>query len=319
MRSQLPIKELADTAFLLAAGDNSQPIKTNLGWHILRVNKVIPATKKSFALVREELKRDIQLDMAGDALVSLANKLEDELGAGASIDDAANRLNLQLEKLPLIDSRGLDEQGKAIEGLSDKKEVLRVAFETLEGQDSALTDYDTASFFILHVDKVTPPSIRPLKKIMSDVSGAWKRARQSEYAEKRALKLVNLLNTGQSPEDLARKLKVELVITKPFTRTGQGLQTLLPGELLKNLFNAKINNGVWAAGERAHFIGVLTGVKQANVTTDSNGVNTIRSELDQGIGSDLTAQLSAALRTRVGVTTNRENIELIFPDDSSQR
>ena len=56
----------------------------------------------------------MQLDKATDALVGLANKLEDELGSGATIKEAANTLNLQTVKFIKSDRLGLDDLGKPI-------------------------------------------------------------------------------------------------------------------------------------------------------------------------------------------------------------
>ena len=138
------------------------------------------------------------------------------------------RLNLRVEIIPAIDNQGLNELGKPIDGISDQKEILNAVFATSEGEDSDLNDYGSSSFFILHVDKVTKPALRPLDKIINDVRIAWKRDHRAEEAEKKAKNLVNELNNGILPKILASKLKVDLLSTRPFTRTGKGLKTELP-------------------------------------------------------------------------------------------
>ena len=44
-RGELAIRELGDAAFLLNAGNYTVPIRSSLGWHILRVTNITPATK----------------------------------------------------------------------------------------------------------------------------------------------------------------------------------------------------------------------------------------------------------------------------------
>ena len=76
MKKELPVKELADAAFLLNSGANSIPIRSSLGWHILRVTEITQASRQPIEEVREKLRKSIQLDMAVDALVPIANQLE---------------------------------------------------------------------------------------------------------------------------------------------------------------------------------------------------------------------------------------------------
>jgi len=316
-RQELPIAELADAAFLLAAETSSQPIKTALGWHILKIGKVTPGSQKTLEEVRDQVKRAVQLDLAADTLVTLANKFEDDLGSGSTLEEAARRLDLEVIKVPAIDPRGLDDAAKPIPTISTIREILRVAFETEEGQDSVLTDFGTASFFILRVDKVTPPALRPLDKIRDGVVAAWKRERQAEAAEKRTAELVDKLKGGTPLKSVADEMKADIITTKAFTRTGQGLETDIPGELVQQLFSAKERVAVSAPGNGADFIARVKEIQPANAGADEGGVAAVREQVSLGLGNDITAQLANALRTRLGVTINREAIDNYFNTDTS--
>ena len=311
-RGELAIRELGDAAFLLNAGNYTVPIRSSLGWHILRVTNITPATKKALGEVRNVLKRIIQLDLAADSLITLSNQIEDELGAGASIRDAAGRLNLKVEDIPAIDKQGLNELGKAIDGISDQKEILNAVFATSEGEDSDLNDYGSSSFFMLHVNKVTKPTLRPLDKIINDVRMAWKRDHRAEEAESTAKNLVNELNNGISPKILASKLKVDLLSTRPFTRTGEGLKRELPRELISKVFASKVRNSVLAAGNGVHLVAFVSEKRHPITSNSSKLAEAIRAQLNENILGDLKKQLAEALRKRLGVTINRENIKQIF-------
>ena len=311
-RGELAIKELGDAAFLLNSGNYTVPIRSSLGWHILRVTNITPATKKALREVRNGLKRSVQLDLAADSLITLANQIEDELGAGASIRDAASRLNLKVENIPAIDNQGLNELGKPIDGIGDQKEILNAVFATSEGEDSDLNDYGSSSFFILHVNKVTKPTLRPLDKIINDVRMAWKRDHRAEEAENKAKNLVNELNNGISPKILASKLKVDLLSTKPFTRTGEGLKRELPRELISKVFASKVRNSVLAAGNGVHLVAFVSEKRHPITSNSSKLAEAIRAQLNENILGDLKKQLAEALRKRLGVTINRENIKQIF-------
>jgi peptidyl-prolyl cis-trans isomerase D len=311
-RGELTIKELGDAAFSLDVGNYTVPIRSSLGWHILRVTNITPATKKALGEVRNGLKRSIQLDLAADSLITLSNQIEDELGAGASIRDAAARLNLRVENIPAIDNQGLNELGKAIDGISDQKEILNAVFATSEGEDSDLNDYGSSNFFILHVEKVTKPTLRPLDKIINDVRMAWKHDHRAEEAENKAKNLVNELNNGISPKILASKLKVDLLSTRPFTRSGEGLKRELPRELISKVFASKVRSSVLAAGNGVHLVAFVSEKRHPITANRSKLAEAIRVQLSENFLGDLKKQLAEALRKRLGVTINRENIKQIF-------
>ena len=47
-KRDIPVPKLAEAAFRLAPNTNSEPIKTALGWHILKIAKVILAARKTW-------------------------------------------------------------------------------------------------------------------------------------------------------------------------------------------------------------------------------------------------------------------------------
>ena len=305
-KRDLPLPKLAEAAFRLAPNTNSEPIKTALGWHIVRVDKVMPGSQKTLEEVREKLTRDVQLDIAADTLVSLANKFEDDLGSGSTLEEAARRLNLKVIKVDAIDRRGLDYAGKLVEAIGKNRDILQVAFTTEVSQDSVLTDFGAASFFILRVDKVRPPELRALEAIRTDVAAAWKREQQATAAERKTAELVDQLKEGKSLENIAIKLKATIRKSNPFDRTGQGLKMEIPGELVQALFSARNGVPVSTPGDGAHFIARVREIRAARAETDKEGVDVIRQQIAAGLGSDLTDGLARAFRTRLGVTIDRQ-------------
>ena len=181
------------------------------------------------------------IGVLADTLVSLANKFEDDLGSGSTLEEAARRLNLKVIKVDAIDRRGFDYAGKLVEAIGKNRDILQVAFTTEVGQDSILTDFGAASFFILRVDTVRPPELRALEAIRTDVAAAWKREQQAT-AETKTAELVDQLKEGKPLENIAIKLKATIRKSNPFDRTGQGLKMEIPGELVQALFSAR--NGV---------------------------------------------------------------------------
>jgi len=75
---QPPYDELSRRVFELGEGQYSEPIETERGWYIVGCGRIVPATKRSFAEVQEELRAELEnrrfAEVAGDYITKLAEK-----------------------------------------------------------------------------------------------------------------------------------------------------------------------------------------------------------------------------------------------------
>ena len=93
-KEELP-QQLADVAFSLPLNKPSQPVKSPLGWHILRVAKIVPPTTQSFNEVKAKLQADLANNEAVDRLYTVANHVDDAIAGGATLDEAAAQFGLK--------------------------------------------------------------------------------------------------------------------------------------------------------------------------------------------------------------------------------
>lgn len=311
-KDQLPLPELANAAFLLAPNSVSQPIQTSLGWHILRVVEVLPASRKTLGELRDRLKKEIALSIATDSLHTLANKFEDELGAGATLQEAADKMNFKVENITGVDARGQDMTGKPVKSAVAVPDILRSTFETDEGQDSPLTDVGNAGYFVLRVDKITAPVLRPLNTIRNDVAAAWRAEQQAKSAGEITTKLLDQMKGGKTLKDVAKQLNSKIVTTKAFTRTGVGLGQGEPRQMVGELFGVKVGSAVVVADQGEHIIARLKEIISANPVADATATETLRAQLSQNLANDLTIQLANALRAKIGVSIDQSAIDGLY-------
>ncbi|MGZ0245939.1 MAG: SurA N-terminal domain-containing protein, partial [Alphaproteobacteria bacterium] len=79
------LPDLATAAFALQKNQFSQPTKSPLGWHIIRVTEIQLGREPKLAEVRKDIVSDLSNEMALDDLVTRANRVEDALAGGSSI------------------------------------------------------------------------------------------------------------------------------------------------------------------------------------------------------------------------------------------
>lgn len=69
-------RDIEKTLFSLAEGQYSQPIQTNLGWHIFYVDKKIPPKKKSFKEAKKDIEKFASTSNGWIEIVKLREKIE---------------------------------------------------------------------------------------------------------------------------------------------------------------------------------------------------------------------------------------------------
>jgi len=316
-QNDLP-KELAEAAFKLKSGEISAPIKGPFGLQIIRAALIVPGKTPSFEDVRANLEKDIIKEEALEVIFAQVNKLEDALGSGGTLNDAASELGLTLRKVDLLDKDGHDSKDKPVANLPGTP-FLKTVFETDEGQESLVTETGDSGFFVLSVDSIVKPALRPLAEVRTEVIDDWRADQRWKAARDRAKKAIDGLNQGGKIADLAKKNGWKHEQTKPFSRNGDGAPPDMPPALVSDLFAAKsVGRAFHADGAKGVKIAQLSVITESRPTTDAKGVEALQEMLKLGISNDIAAQLSTALRARHDVSVNRDAIQYYFYRDAGE-
>lgn len=310
VKSDLPA-ELADPVFALAKGTISEPMKSALGWHIFKVNGATDESTTPFAEVKETLEQELALEKASEELYQLSANLEDELAGGATLEEAAAKINVTPLKFDAVDRNGLGRDGKAVPDLPEAREFLEVAFETPDGEQSYLTETRSNAFFILRVDKVIASAPRPLAEIRDTVRDDWQAAQRRKLAGERAKSLADEISAGKDIAALAEAEGMDVTTTKPFTRTGTDAAKELSSAALSALFEARPGTAIAApnASDTGHVVAHLSLIQKAGTGDDSAAKGRHAQDLAQDIAGDILEITQQALREQVGVSINRQMLQ----------
>ncbi|MGE0747820.1 MAG: SurA N-terminal domain-containing protein [Rhodospirillales bacterium] len=309
----LPIKALADQAFALPAGKAGEPVQSPLGWHILQVDKVEPGHTPPLEEVREAIARDVAHEEAVEAAVGVANRLEDTLGGGATLDDAAARLDLKLTAHTIIDAQGHGPDGKPVDGLPQDPNFLRTAFEQEAGQLSTLREMENGSFYMIRVDRIDPSALRPLAEVRDAAVAAWKRNQREEAARKKAEEIAGKVTPEKSLAEVAREMELRVDTTRPFGRVALDAEAGVPAALAAALFRVGPGQAATAQGDNAYAVGQVVRVVAADPAADQQGRERLRNALTGSLANDIQLQYAAELRTRYGVSINQKAVTQVYP------
>lgn len=294
---------LAKPVFALKKGETSGVLKSPLGWHIVAIEDSEIGRVKPLSEVRKQVRDGLAAGEAQNSIFALANQLEDSLAAGADIKAAAARLNVRAVNVPALDRQGLGRNGKRVAKLPIGGKFLRTAFEHSDGESSTLRETQAGGFYILMVNKVMPPKVRPLEDVRRIAVTAWKAEQQAQAASRRAKAIVARLKKGDNFAAIAKDEKLQVKTSPAFTRLTHEAQSGVAAALAEKLFSLKVGDAAMAESTQGFVVGVLASVSAgAGKQKAAVAEGTLR-QIRQGMAADLTAQLLQAFRQRVTIKT----------------
>ena len=309
-KSELPAS-LASVAFSLPKDGVSPPTKSPLGWHVIHVIGIDPGKTPSFDDVKKQIRDGIARDMAVDQLSRLTNQLDDALAGGATLEEAATKIGARVLKINAVDSRGLGRDGKPVAALPKDPKFLNVAFSSPQGEVSTIEDTDDGGFFVLRVDKVVAPAVRPLDEVRAKAIAAWKARQLQDRARKEATAIRDAAKAGGSLDKAAENQKLKVVTSKPFTRFIHEPSSPVTDALATELFRLKPGGLAMVEADHGYVVGELKSIVPADPNQNKDEVKTIKDQLHTAVGQDLFSQYIAALKQRYTVTINRDAVDSV--------
>lgn len=306
------VPELADAVFALPEGGTTAPVKSGFGWHIAKVAKIHPGKEPTLEEVRETLRSEVVQRMAGTAAYDAAIKAEDAIGSGASVAEAAAKIGLAPMKVDGVSERGLNPKGELELALGDSPEALQAAFQTPQGQDTQLVETRGGTYFLIHVDNITPSRIKTADEVKPQLVELWQAEQRAAGARKRAEQIVESVRGGKSLTEAAAEYNLKPETTPAVRRDGSGENSRAPSEVAAQLFAGKVGDVALAPSPDGFHVARLTSVVPADPAKDADGVERLRTALNQQLGDDLVTELANALRERYTVTVDQQAVERVL-------
>jgi peptidyl-prolyl cis-trans isomerase D len=318
LKKDLPAGALADGVFAAPQGVAPTPVKSPLGWHVVRINKIEPGKVTPFDQVKEKIEKDLKAQMAPDQLIKLVTDFDRAFSKNQSMAKTAEELGLKIKTYENVDSLGRDAAGKQIVTGPAAAELVQAAFATRESAESDLLETPRGEYFVVRTDRVTPARVPALSEVEAKVTEAWQRDERRKLADQKVKEAVDKANNGGDFAAIAKDLGVELRTSKPVTRyeadTGNYLSQQATQELFK-LTKGKVQSVRSADG---NVILRLKDIEPAELAKEKDKLERFGQQLDTMIANDLLAQLLAGLRGKYGVSVNEQVFTAAFQQQPSQ-
>ena len=294
-------EEIASKTFALPSNGVTAPIKTALGWHIVRVTRIDAGRVPALAELRPEIVKDLAREAAIDSFVKQTAKLDDSLAGGSSLENAAASIGVSPIRVAALDSAGNGIDGKPVTSIPRIAEFTDMVFQTPQGEISNIEEARNGGYFLFRVDKVLPPQLQPLDAVRSIAIEAWKISQVQDVARKKAQAIVDSAKSSGSLQKAAEQAGLLLVESKPFTRFIREPGSPVSPALSTELFKAKSGSAVMAAADNGYGVAELKQVIPAKPGENQAEADALRQQLQSAMANDQIDQFLAALRKRYSV------------------
>lgn len=301
---------IAKAAFTLAQGDVSAPLEGTFGWHVIKVMAITPAITPTLADVRGDVDAKVRHEKAVDMLYATTNRIEDELAAGSTLEDLAKTVGVDLVTIPAVDSQGRSPDGAPVSNLPAIADLLQTAFTTEVAAEPLLKEGGEETYYLLRVDGVTPPALRPLDSVREAVAAGWRRAEQDVRAKAKAEALMKALDEGQALEKAA-PAEATAQTGLPVTRLPTPQTLALTQDIRNAAFSVPAGKAALApAADGDGYVVVRVGeVAPGDPATDPALFEEFKRGMDAQYSNDLLMSYQVFLSQKIGVTFNETLLE----------
>lgn len=306
---------VANAAFSVARGKITDPARSNLGWHVIRVDTSQTSPARSLDQVRGQIVKNLGDEQRNAALADLSTGIEEKLDEGASLAETARELGLELKTTKPVTADGLVYPSTQETAPAVLAPAFSTAFAMEEGEPQLTEIVPGTTFLMFEIAEITPSAPAPLSEIKDAIKAAWVRSEGSAAAKEAAGRVLAKLEKGTS---LATALAAE---KKPLPRPDNvnlGLEDLRkmgerpPAPIVLMFSMAEgTSKRLEAPGDNGWFIVHLADIVPGKLDPKDPTLELTRRQLSGNIASEYRDQMVKAIRAELGVKRNQAGLDAV--------
>ncbi|VVO63213.1 SurA N-terminal domain-containing protein [Pseudomonas fluorescens] len=185
--------------YSLAKDQVSEPVRTDFGFHLIKLLGVEAPEVPSLASLKDKLTRDLKAAQVEQRFVEATKQLEDSAFEASDLAQPAADL-----KLTVHTSKPFGREGG--EGIAANRAVVTAAFSTEvldESANSTAIELDPDTVIVLRAKEHLKPAQLPLESVSAAIRAQLTKEHASAAAKTKAEKLIADLRDGKAPLDKA--------------------------------------------------------------------------------------------------------------------
>jgi peptidyl-prolyl cis-trans isomerase D len=205
------VPEFDAVAFTLQPGQISDVVKTQFGYHIIKLTDKKPGTTRSFDELRQQLTDQLSYERAQSQAADLAAALEKQISKPADLDKVAKAQGLTVQE------SGFFARDEPILGLGPSPEAAARAFDMKTGEVSPALRASRGFVFITPVGK-QDPYVPKLDEVKERVRDEVIKQKARDMSREKAAEVAAKLKTAPDFDKAAKAAGVEAKTTELIAR-----------------------------------------------------------------------------------------------------
>lgn len=304
---------VANAAFSASKGAIVGPVRSDLGWVVVKIDDIRGASGRTLAQSRDEIAKLLAANKRKDALTELVTGIEDRIDDGASFAEAAAAAKLPVTTTPLVNAAGKSRSDAAYSLPAELAPALKAGFEMAADDDPEVVTLEgDAGYAMVDVESVTEAAPAPLAQIRDQVRKDWIRRKASDRARAAAAEIAAKVSRGMSFEAAIAGSSVKLPAATPLRARRLQISQVDPNIVapLKMLFTLTVGKSRMVADPqgRAFFVVKNNKIIPGNALSNPSLIAQTQAAFQQTASDELGAQLLLAMKAEQGVKRDEKAI-----------
>ncbi|MCV3769304.1 MAG: SurA N-terminal domain-containing protein, partial [Wolbachia pipientis] len=204
-------ENIREKVFALKAGEVSEILVSNFGWHIIKVENIHQISDENLINLKKNIESILANQKSFEKVNDFINQVNYKIYNGATIEEISNEYNLPIQIIGPIDTNG---KGQNINSIKNSNDLISLIFSQKKDQKSYFKSIGDTVFSVKIID-ITPPKMQSFEKSKESVIDFWRNEFTKEQMFKIGQKIITQL---KEKADFKKTQGIKLIKNKQIHR-----------------------------------------------------------------------------------------------------